>query len=472
MGQKTNPISLRLKTTNKTFASSWYSDLYYPNLITQELKTREYLSKLFAQIRYPNPCLSVSFLPKRTKTLVIYLNPFQSRRRGCERFQLRLIPEAGSFDSSIILTRKSDNMTASTSLSGGGLMTTPSIAGGLLATGAQPLDGRGWPTNPMLSKGHRGGRQGAPDSYNTSCNHFLGEKDKKLFIQKLLLLTVLYNVTRKDLISKKNYQFFQKLHHMAWFQGREENQSLLSRKELGLAVPPRWPGVRWPPLAVEGVANEPLAVEGATIKLHALPPTSSLIGSNCKAASSSAGLLFAERWSKCNEKEIGAGPQLRKRESSTRLERLKLKKNESSPFLSYQLTNRKKDQIHLTNLESIISRGLTSPTTLHLYKSVDEAQAANFMSDEIAYYLERRVPFRRIKQLLLRELKTCYIEGVRVICSGRVGGRSKKAQRARGEGLQWGHTSSHVFSSKLSFSSRSALTPFGKVGIKVWICYK
>ena len=130
MGQKANPISLRLKTTNKTFASCWYSDFHYPNLIAQELKTREYLSKLFAQIRYPTPCLSISFLPKRTKTLLIYLNPFQSRRRGCERFQLRVIPEAGSFDPSIVFTRKSDPMTASTLASRGDSLIAPSMARG------------------------------------------------------------------------------------------------------------------------------------------------------------------------------------------------------------------------------------------------------------------------------------------------------------------------------------------------------
>ena len=140
--------------------------------------------------------------------------------------------------------------------------------------------------------------------------------------------------------------------------------------------------------------------------------------------------------------------------------------------VSYKFADRRKNHLHITYLESILKESLSSPTALYLYNSVHETQAAHFVSDEIAYYIERRVPFRRIKQLLLRELQTFYIEGVRVICSGRVGGRSKKAQRARGERFQWGQTSSHVFSSKLSFASRSALTPFGKIGIKVWVCYK
>jgi hypothetical protein len=123
-------------------------------------------------------------------------------------------------------------------------------------------------------------------------------------------------------------------------------------------------------------------------------------------------------------------------------------------------------------METAMGVGLGASATVYPYKSTEEEQTAQFLSEEITYYLERRVPFRRIKQVLMRELQKGYVEGMRVSCSGRVGGRSKKAQRARQESFQWGQTSSHIFSSKLSFASRSALTPFGKVGIKVWVCYK
>jgi small subunit ribosomal protein S3 len=120
----------------------------------------------------------------------------------------------------------------------------------------------------------------------------------------------------------------------------------------------------------------------------------------------------------------------------------------------------------------VLSLGLKASTALYLYKSVQEEQTAQFLSGEIAFYLERRVPFRRLKQALIKDLQKSHIEGIRVICSGRVGGRSKKAQRAKKDGFQWGQTSCHVFSSRLSFDSRSALTPLGKVGIKVWVCFK
>jgi small subunit ribosomal protein S3 len=125
----------------------------------------------------------------------------------------------------------------------------------------------------------------------------------------------------------------------------------------------------------------------------------------------------------------------------------------------------------INSVESVLSQSLRGRFTLYPYRSTQEEQTAQFLSDTIAFYLEQRVPFRRLKQALLKDIHREYIEGVKVVCSGRMGGRSKKAQRARKEGFQWGQTSSHVFSSKLSFASRSALTPLGKIGIKVWVSF-
>lgn len=63
------------------------------------------------------------------------------------------------------------------------------------------------------------------------------------------------------------------------------------------------------------------------------------------------------------------------------------------------------------------------------------------------------------------------VKGVRIACSGRVASRSKKAQKARRESIQWGETSLNVFSESVYFAGKSAQTTFGKIGVKVWICY-
>nr|SAI76008.1 ribosomal protein S3 [Botryococcus braunii Showa] len=104
--------------------------------------------------------------------------------------------------------------------------------------------------------------------------------------------------------------------------------------------------------------------------------------------------------------------------------------------------------------------------------------AAFFVAEEIKYYITRRVPFPRIKNQLLREIIENRgrvwesIGGIRICCSGRTGGRSKKAQRSKKEEFQWGRSSLNLFSSRVAFARSTALTMLGVVGIKVWICYK
>ena len=126
----------------------------------------------------------------------------------------------------------------------------------------------------------------------------------------------------------------------------------------------------------------------------------------------------------------------------------------------------------LSYIEYVLSTELRSNVRLLSWKTKDEKKSALFIVEQIIYFLQKRVPFGKIKQQLWRELQFQYMKGFRITYSGRLGGRSKKAQRSRKKTFQWGKTSSHVFSSKLSFASKSALTKFGKVGIKVWVCYK
>ena len=136
----------------------------------------------------------------------------------------------------------------------------------------------------------------------------------------------------------------------------------------------------------------------------------------------------------------------------------------------YPRTVKSKD--FLSYIEYILSTDLRSNVRVLSWKTKNEKKSALFIVEQIIYFLQKRVPFGKIKQQLWRELRIKYMRGFRITYSGRLGGRSKKAQRSRQKTFQWGKTSSHVFSSKLSFASKSALTKFGKVGIKVWVCYK
>nr|ABX82543.1 ribosomal protein S3 [Trebouxia aggregata] len=126
-----------------------------------------------------------------------------------------------------------------------------------------------------------------------------------------------------------------------------------------------------------------------------------------------------------------------------------------------------------SHLESFLSNSYNSFFNLHLFRTLIEMQGALFLVQEIIYYLERKIPFRRIKTQILREIPHYkHIKGVRITCSGRVGGRSKKAQRSKTQSVKIGQTPLGVFSSKIDFASKSALTRFGLIGVKVWVCYR
>lgn len=107
-----------------------------------------------------------------------------------------------------------------------------------------------------------------------------------------------------------------------------------------------------------------------------------------------------------------------------------------------------------------------------------ESHHADFLAQEIAYALTRRVSFRAIKLQIVQELESNAnkawgsVRGIRVTCAGRGNKKSKKAQRAETVRFQWGQTSLHTFSEKVGFARRPALTNFGKIGVKVWVCYK
>jgi hypothetical protein len=117
-------------------------------------------------------------------------------------------------------------------------------------------------------------------------------------------------------------------------------------------------------------------------------------------------------------------------------------------------------------------------SNMEMWTSSWESHHADFIAQEIAYALTRRVPFRSIKLQLIQELEENTnaawgsVRGIRVTCAGRGNRKSKKAQRAQTIRFQWGQTSLHVFSEKVGFASRPALTSFGKIGIKAWVCYK
>lgn len=90
---------------------------------------------------------------------------------------------------------------------------------------------------------------------------------------------------------------------------------------------------------------------------------------------------------------------------------------------------------------------------------------AQLTAESIAQALERRVSFRRaMKQAIQRTMKA-NAKGIKVLCSGRLGG----AEIARNEKYSEGNVPLHTLRADIDYGFAEADTTYGKIGVKVWI---
>ena len=90
---------------------------------------------------------------------------------------------------------------------------------------------------------------------------------------------------------------------------------------------------------------------------------------------------------------------------------------------------------------------------------------AQLTAESIAQALERRVTFRRaMKQAITRTMKA-NAKGIKVLCSGRLGG----AEIARSESYSEGNVPLHTLRADIDYGFAEADTTYGKIGVKVWI---
>jgi len=97
---------------------------------------------------------------------------------------------------------------------------------------------------------------------------------------------------------------------------------------------------------------------------------------------------------------------------------------------------------------------------------VRQAEAeAQLVAENIAFQLERRVAFRRAMKRSMQGALRMGAKGVRVKCSGRLGG----AEIARTEGYREGRVPLHTLRADVDYGFAEAHTTYGIIGVKVWI---
>jgi ribosomal protein S3 len=512
MGQKANPVALRVQSRSRFFDSNWYNDSFYTTLLLQDISLRHYFNTFLKALKLPSSRCGIRHLAKNTKVALFLCYPHSSRDLYSKYFGLsqnRATSATGKFFLKKTHGQKSDLQAWSSlgvqrvsqqnlyklqgvipAIQDKKLLShaaiffksfqklpffspdLPSLALGeqtpSLLKAAQKIDKLPFSAeNPLKGK--------AP---NTSP---LGEsgKDQKLtaFLCNLLLYKKHFHQKKKAVGAKQHGKmstFFQKsqsvsslhkpsLNALVFLNGVKSKNSTLREttlqfeKDFKFALFFRmWYFLSWTQSSPKKLLSVVDAKKKASLEENSLSPVSfhssthGYTGRGFSAQSTDALLSLS---------------------TSTALTPLQssLKPCFQTPWPPFVESDAK----YKNYMESTLSSISGGDVQVIPFQIQNEWQHAGYLADEIVYFLEKRVDFRRIKMRLLKKLSTIeQIQGIRIQCSGRVGGKSKKAQRAKMESFKYGQTCLQVFSSQIDFAARTAFTVFGCVGVKVWICYK
>ena len=91
---------------------------------------------------------------------------------------------------------------------------------------------------------------------------------------------------------------------------------------------------------------------------------------------------------------------------------------------------------------------------------------AQLVAENVALQLERRIAFRRAMKRTVEIAMSMGAEGIRIQCSGRLGG----SDIARREWQRKGRVPLHTLRENIDYGFTEANTVYGKIGVKCWIC--
>ena len=120
------------------------------------------------------------------------------------------------------------------------------------------------------------------------------------------------------------------------------------------------------------------------------------------------------------------------------------------------------------DIESLKNK-LTKLSNLEVFLDIKEVRKpeveAKLVAENIASQLEKRVSFRRAMKKAVQSSMRLGAKGVKVLCSGRLGG----AEIARSEKYHEGSVPLHTLRNDIDYATAEAETTYGICGIKVWI---
>ena len=116
-----------------------------------------------------------------------------------------------------------------------------------------------------------------------------------------------------------------------------------------------------------------------------------------------------------------------------------------------------------------LKNDLSKMSNLEVFLDIKEIRKpeveAKLVAENIASQLEKRISFRRAMKKAVQSAMRLGAKGVKVVCSGRLGG----AEIARTEKYHEGSVPLHTLRGDIDYATAEAETTYGICGIKVWI---
>ncbi len=119
----------------------------------------------------------------------------------------------------------------------------------------------------------------------------------------------------------------------------------------------------------------------------------------------------------------------------------------------------------IEKLRKLVGKMTDADVTINIVEVRKPEVDATLVAELIAQQLERRVAFRRAMKRAVQSAMRLGAEGIRINCSGRLGG----AEIARMEWYREGRVPLHTLRADVDYGTATAFTTYGTCGIKVWI---
>lgn len=119
----------------------------------------------------------------------------------------------------------------------------------------------------------------------------------------------------------------------------------------------------------------------------------------------------------------------------------------------------------IDSLRKKLEKVANGPVSIEVVEVKRPELDAALIAQSVAEQLERRVAFRRAMRKAVQSARKSGAKGIRIQCSGRLGG----AEMSRREWYREGRVPLHTLRAKIDYGFATAATTMGSIGVQVWV---